>query len=530
MFVLTKVELILCGKPTVMNKSLLILISLCCSLSMQAQKIDYSEVDRDDFREMNFEIIGKVGGNFSVYKSYKSKHDISVYENDMRLKNRVQLEFLPDRVINVDFIAYADFSYMIYQYQKRNVVYCSMVKINGDGKLMTDPVDLDTSHLAGLGENKIYSVINSDDKKKIMVFKIKRINDRNHLITSQLYNNQMELLKKSSFTLVDSERGESVFTDFIVDNDGDFAFGRCHHIGNREFIDNMNLIYKQAMADTIVNTPITLKDKTTLDEVKLKFDNYNKRILLSSFFYSQRRGNIEGLFSLVWDKTRQTINSQNQLVFSDSLKLDAKGESSGLKSAFNDHFIRHILPTQEGGFAIVSELFYTSSRNNPWNRYDYLYGLGNPFYSPFSPYYFSPMNRFYSWGWYDPYNRFGQNNLVRYVAENLMVFFFNADGKLRWSNTIRKTQYDDNTDSFISFQLFNTGNEIRFLFNQKEKREMLLNSATIDADGRTKRQPTLKNLNREYDFMPKFGKQVGLRQIIMPCMYKNYICFAKIEF
>jgi hypothetical protein len=40
----------------------------------------------------------------------------------------------------------------------------------------------------------------------------------------------------------------------------------------------------------------------------------------------------------------------------------------------------------------------------------------------------------------------------------------------------------------------------------------------------------LKNLNRDYEFMPKFGKQVGLRQIIMPCMYKNYICFAKLEF
>ena len=111
-----------------------------------------------------------------------------------------------------------------------------------------------------------------------------------------------------------------------------------------------------------------------------------------------------------------------------------------------------------------------------------------------------------------------------------LPIFFNADGKLRWSNVIRKNQFDDNTDAFISYQLFNTGSEVRFLFNQKEKRELLLNSATIDSEGKVKRQPTLKNLNREYDFMPKFGKQVGLRQIIMPCLYKNYICFAKIEF
>jgi hypothetical protein len=200
-----------------------------------------------------------------------------------------------------------------------------------------------------------------------------------------------------------------------------------------------------------------------------------------------------------------------------------------MKTAFNDHFIRHVIPVQDGGYAVVSELYYSSSKNSAWNRYDYLYGGG--LFSPFDMWYSSPMSRMYNYGFYDPFNRFGQqNNYVRHVSENIMVFFFNADGKLRWSTTIRKNQYDDNSDSFISYQLFNTGNELRFLFNQKEKRELLLNSATIDAEGKIKRQPTLKNLNRDYEFMPKFGKQVGLRQIIMPCMYKNYICFAKLEF
>jgi hypothetical protein len=180
---------------------------------------------------------------------------------------------------------------------------------------------------------------------------------------------------------------------------------------------------------------------------------------------------------------------------------------------------------------VAAELYYSSSRNNAWNRWDYLYGGFSPFLSPYDLYYNYPMSRMYGWGWYDPFNRFGpQNNSVRYIAENVMVFFFNADGQLRWSNTIRKSQYDDNSDAFISYQLFNTGNEVRFLFNQREKRELMLNSATMDAEGMVKRQPTLKNLDREYEFMPKFGKQIGLRQIVIPCVYKNYICFAKLEF
>ena len=37
-------------------------------------------------------------------------------------------------MINVDFFPYSDFTYMIYQYQKKNVVYCEAVKMDGKGK------------------------------------------------------------------------------------------------------------------------------------------------------------------------------------------------------------------------------------------------------------------------------------------------------------------------------------------------------------------------------------------------------------
>lgn len=511
-------------------KHVLVALFLCItSISAIAQKIDYSLVDREDFKEMNFEIIGRMGNNINIYKNNRNRHDISVYDNDMQIKNRIKLDFMPEKVYTVDFVSYGDFAYMIYQHQRRNVVTYSMVKMNQEGKLMTDPVDLDTSHIGGNSDNKVYSMITSDDKKKIVIFKIKRVNDKNFQITSLLYNNQMELIKKTSFDLTNQDR-EGLFTEFLVDNDGDFVFGRASRAGNRDYINKVELIYKEANSDTITKIPVVLKNMT-LDEVKLKIDNNNKKLILTSLFYQQRKGNIEGLYAAIWDKKLRKLTTETAFEFNDSLRLDAKGENGSVKTAFNDYFIRHVLPLQDGSFAVAAELYYSSSRNSAWNRWDYLYGGFSPFMSPYDLYYNYPISRMYGWGWYDPFNRFGpQNNLVRYVSENIMVFFFNADGSLRWSNTIRKSQYDDNSDAFISYQLFNTGNEVRFLFNQREKREQMLNSATLDAEGKVKRQPTLKNLDREYDFMPKFGKQIGLRQIVIPCVYKNYICFAKIEF
>jgi hypothetical protein len=58
----------------------------------------------------------------------------------------------------------------------------------------------------------------------------------------------------------------------------------------------------------------------------------------------------------------------------------------------------------------------------------------------------------------------------------------------------------------------------------------LLNDFTLSPDGQINHNPTLKNLDRGYEFLPKYGKQVSGHQLIIPCYYRNYICFAKIEF
>lgn len=510
-----------------MKTRILLFTAILLAYHVQAQKISYSEVDREDQREMNFEIIGKVGGNVQIYKEFRNKHSLCIYSPDMVQKNRIDLQFLPDRIINSDFIAYSDYSFMIYQYHKKGVLHCTLAKFNADGKLISEPTDLDTTEISFANENKIYSVINSDDKKKIMVFKIKKQHDKAYQMTTMLYNNQFTLIKKTQFAMQINDR-DGLFTDFLLDNDGDMVFGRCGRVSGREYINEVNLLFKPATEDKVTQISVDLKERT-LDEVKLKFDNFNKRIILTSLFYKQKRGNIDGLYTMVWDKLKKSVANESNFLFNDSLRIDARMDNASLKTAFNDHFIRQVIPAQDGSYAITTELYFTSSRGSTWNRYDYLYG--NSLFSPYNYYgFYSPFNRLGYYGMYDPFNRMNQNNIVRYTTGNVMVFYFDREGKLVWNNTIRKEQYDDNNESFISYQLFNTGSELRFLFNQREKRDLLLNSATIDGSGMLKRQPTLKNLLRDYEFMPKFGKQIGLRQIILPCLYKNYICFANVEF
>ena len=87
-----------------------------------AQQLTFSDIDRQDKADLNFEIIGKMNSNILIYKNTRWKHKITVLDNSMQEVETVFLDFLPEKTFNVDFIAYPNHAFMVYQYQKR--IYC----------------------------------------------------------------------------------------------------------------------------------------------------------------------------------------------------------------------------------------------------------------------------------------------------------------------------------------------------------------------------------------------------------------------
>lgn len=502
------------------RKWMLALLITIALFPARAQKIIYSEPGKEDTRRMNFEIAGKVNGNFLIYKNNRGKNWISVLDNDMKDIARAELDYIPgnDRLINVDFFPYNDFCYIIYQYQKKNVVYCSGAKLDGFGKKTGDVIELDTTHIGFAANNKIYSVITSEDKGRIGIFKINSRNKKLYLLTTLLFNDRLELIKKSRLQIPMEERNEYL-GDFQLDNDGDLVFTKFFRNSN-DNVTSASLMLKSAMADSIMQRALSI-EKSWLDEIHLKVDNFSKRYYLASFYYKERRGNIEGFYFYVWDKQSMKPVLENTTSFSEELRREARGDA-GIKTAFNDYFIRNIVVRRDGGFIIGSESYYTTSRFNNWNRWDYLYG-GYPYMSTYDYYYYR------NFGW--PGTRFGSSNqAVRYHADNITVVSFDSSGKDEWSNVMGKSQFDDESDDMLSYQLMNTGGQLHFLFNLQERRNNLLTDFSISPDGQLSRNPTLKNLDKGYEFMPKYAKQVASRQMLIPCGYRNYICFAKIEY
>jgi hypothetical protein len=497
----------------------LVLLVLFFTLGAGAQKIIYSEPGRDDTRRTTFEVIGKVGPNYLIYKNTRSHSYITAFDAAMKEVNNESQDYLPeDRLINLDFFPYTDHAFVIYEYQKKNVVYCEAVKVDATGKKIGEVVSLDTAHISSTTNNKIYSVITSEDKGRLMVFKINSRNKSRYMLSTVLFDRDLKELSRSEHVIAMEERNDNL-GEFQVDNEGNLVFARFTRLNN-DNISQASIMFKTPGADSLVVTELVL-DKLFLDEIKIKVDNANKRYFLTSFYYTKKRGNIEGFYFYTWDVATRKSVSQSAVALGDEIRREARGDASP-KMAFNDYFIRNIIVRKDGGFIIGSESYYTTSRLNNWNRWDYLYG--SPYYGGYGYYSYGGNNN-----WYNR-NRYSSNQAVRYHADNITVLSFDPTGKLEWSSVIHKEQFNDDSDDGISYQLMNTGGALHFLFNQDEKRVQLLNDYYLTPDGAMTRNPTLKNLDRNYDFLPRYGKQVSARTFIVPCYYRNYICFAKVDY
>jgi hypothetical protein len=76
----------------------------------------------------------------------------------------------------------------------------------------------------------------------------------------------------------------------------------------------------------------------------------------------------------------------------------------------------------------------------------------------------------------------------------------------------------------------NTGKEIHFMFIENAQEKSLITDHVLSTNGSIRKFPLIRNDQRNYEFMPKLGKQIGSNLMVIPFLYFNKVGFAKIEF
>lgn len=122
------------------------------------------------------------------------------------------------------------------------------------------------------------------------------------------------------------------------------------------------------------------------------------------------------------------------------------------------------------------------------------------------------------------------NPINRYYADNIALVSFDSALNTEWMNVIHKSQFDDNSDNFISFGTFIENSSFHFLYNELYRSDWLLSDQSISINGQVHKEPTFHNLGEGYDILARYAKQVSANEVIVPCQFKSDLCFARIEF
>lgn len=530
-----------------MKKIFLPVLLLLTAHFTNAQDIIYADVDKADVQRMNFEILGRIANNYLVYKEVKGKNRISVYDENLRLLEDVPISDLPDRqnLLDISFFSTRSNANLVYQYQDGNVVYLMGARVEPNGRILEAAKVLDTTMISYKAESKIYNSVSSEDGRRIMLFKINRRDRSLYNFTTKLYDNDLNLVQEEQFT-VPMEDDTYRLGNYHLTNEGSFAFIKYNRLKSGN-IANASLIEKSAGTDF---KPYDLGStigmgEIFLDDIKLKVDEQNQRYLLTSLFSNTAKGGMDGLYVSAFHKAGGQRIFEKTWLFDEDLRKRARNKGASLKSVFNDYFINNIVLHNDGSFTVSSEALY-STGGNAWSRWGYWGGAWGPGWGAWGPWgyggygswgYWSPY-RFYSpyfyrsywwggpWGWGGPGYYGGYS---RYHADNIVVVSFDRDGNKTWDNVIVKRQEDTETDGSISYQILNSGNDMHFLLNNAGKIAMLEN-IVISQSGSMREAEGIQAKDKHVDFMPRYARQVGTNELLMPYRYKNNISFAKVRF
>ncbi len=479
-------------------KPLFSLLLLCLALSGSAQSVLYTPYEKFDLRTGDYSVVGKVDNLIYTYRSNGGEHFLDAWNDSMERQATVVLDFFPQKVYSTRFIAYADKIVVFFQGAEGGKIIQQAAVLDARGRLQGRVKKIDEAKTGFFGPSGDYfNIAISEDKRKFVVYDASVKGAALHL-THTLLNDSLGTLARSE----SNYRGEHDLSTLpgIVDNGGNFYLPVVTAVGSRDYADGIWLLGLPVGNSKLTATELPLGGKYATG-LYLKADNTMHRIYAGGFYSETKAGNHEGTVFAAFSLDSPSVTTQ-RLPFDDRLRV-ASGERNTRK-AFNDYQTRQLIIRNDGGFVLVAEDYFMSVRTGIQP-----YGYYTGFYSPFV----------------------SSQNIREYHYGDVLALSYAPDGRLEWHAFARKDQYSqEDGGAFSSYAFINTGGALGFLYNDYDSRHSRIMLTTISDEGKVDIHPLDAGGGEDPDWLPKAGKQVSAHEVIVPCLKRRQICFAKVVF
>jgi hypothetical protein len=530
-----------------------------------AQKIIYSDPGKEGFNRVKYNIITKHDDKLLVYKAiyfhtflqggntinrrqtssnfstltefdpsglhpnnFIEQSTLCIYDSNMHVLAEKSLP-IPRGATGIHFLVYDDFFYAFYQYLHIHTIYCMAVKLSMDGNIIEPPVKMDSTRIPGIQEqSQIYSVLNSEDKQHILLF---RVNIYHHptRIKAVWFDKDLHATRNSELSLY--VEASQFLSEYHIDNEGNFVFVGMNGKAKSHDPVQAALFTVPAHEDSIYTTYF-VPPSISVDNIHLLIDNLHKRYILTSFYSKRPQATIEGLFCLVHDAERRSAEKGSLTVLSGNMLREIK--NNGIKISLNDYYIQDLHLRRNGSFTIGAQELGVTPEHEIADRWLYLPAEQESIAKEFAWYDAYDNDQYYPW---TSWRKIGLFMLNRYsfMSRGTLIISFDSTGVEEWTNVIHTPQHNM-ANASLGYKTFTANGLLYFLFNTRVRQRSFLTARTIDADGRLDTDPrfkedlALRDQDNAYECFPRLAKLVDAGELIVPCRKGGYFCLAKINF
>lgn len=476
----------------------LILLSLLAFPAM-AQQVIYSPYQKFDHRKGDFEVAGRVGDRIYTYRATGDEYYLDALDDSMNLKATVVLDFFPAKVSSARFMTYADHMVVLYQTTERNRSVLYAARLDQQGLLQGRPVQLEEikTGIFGSGGEQFETIV-SEGKNHILFYRLTQ-NRRDITLLGSLLNSDGQKIRSINATY--TAEGTVRRGDVVVTDDGNIYLTALRIAGVKDYAGDGVLLQLDSNGKRYSAVPLPLPN-IFLGSMFMRMAGSSGQLVISGFYSNEKNGHYDGVYFTTYDPAGNSFTPMRTMPFSDRLRVATGVRNT--KKAFNDFVIRNLIVRKDGGFVLVAEQVFLSTRGaaTPYGFYSY-------YYSPFA--YGATVREYY-------YN-------------DIVVLSYGPDALLEFSSFVRKSQFSqEDGGRFSSFAFINTGGSLAMLYNDFNSRRSSIQLAAIDAAGQQQVRSMAEGTQTDPDWLPRQGRQTSQRELIVPCLRRGEICFARVTF
>ena len=469
-----------------------------------AQQVTYSPYNDFTLSGGATGVVGKIGGKIFTFRYDGGGAFLDAWDEAMQPVATVILDFIPPKAQSIRMFAVADSMVAVYEYSVGRDLFLYAALLDAEGRLLKRPFKLDQlrTGLLGTSDKDRFEVVASDDRRHFVAYRLED-QSRNVQLKVVSFGLDLTLTNRASLNYRDSEAmwgGRPV----VLQN-GSFVMPVRSVSGSRESSAKVVLLTLPEGAKKLDFTPVPMNGKY-LYEPLLKADRNTAVFHLAGYYGESRNAPAGGVLLYTLDNETGTIKDSRTAPFDAKLRTQASGGGSA-RNAFANQKLQQLLLRNDGGFATISEESFVSARTSTVGM-----GMGG-FYSTYN----------------DP---FMNRTLIReYFYNDVVLLSFDNTASLQWSTVVRKEQYSQEDGGlFASYALLNTGSEIGILYNDFNTRQSTIQFVTVDDDGHQERKSFVAAGDNSPDWIPSSARQVSAREVIVPCLARKKLCFAKVTF